>query len=97
MFFLYPVPIRSFGYEAKMPFFTVCVNKIKKNNKTKFICIYNNFYEGGIKQVKLNFSLLEDDKNIKHNIKELKKVIKIVKYGFEQLSKNLGKIDFYKQ
>ena len=72
MFFLYPDPIRSFGYEAKMPFFTICVNKIKKNDKKKYILIYNNFYEGGIKQVKLNFSLLEDDKNIKHNIKEKK-------------------------
>lgn len=97
MLFLYPIPIRSFGYEAKMPFFTVSVNKIKKNNKKEFICIYNNFYEGGIKEVKLNFSLLEDDKNIKHNIKELNKIIKIIKYAFNQLYKNLGKVDFYKQ
>jgi hypothetical protein len=97
MIFIYPYNIRSSGIEAKMPLFTVTLNKINKNNKNKFLCIYNNFYEGGIKEIKLNFSDIEDDKNIKYNIKELQKVIKIIQYGFNELNKNLGKIDYYKQ
>ena len=79
-FFIYPYKILSNGIEARMPFFTISVNKINKNNKNNFICIYNNFYEGGVKEIKLKFSDEEDNTSIKHNIKQLQKVIKMIKY-----------------
>ena len=97
-FFIYPFNIHSYGVEANMPFFTISVNKVIKNNKNNFICIYNNFYEGGIKEIKLKFSTKEDDISIKHNIKQLQKVIKIIKYAFNELTKSfIGTINFYQQ
>ena len=95
--FIYPYNIKINGIEANMPLFTVSVNKINKNDKNNFLCIYNNFYEGGIKEIKLNFSQYEDNISIKKNIKEHDKVIKIIKYAFNELNKNLGKIDYYEQ
>ncbi len=99
MFFMYSNPVLMNGLEANVPFFTISVNKVKKNDKKKFKCIYNNFYVGGIKEVNLNFSEREDDKGIKKNIKELKKVIKMIKYAFSELKKELkDNTDiFYKQ
>ena len=95
--FIYPYNIKINGIEANMPLFTVSVNKINKNDKNNFLCIYNNFYEGGIKEIKLNFSQGEDNISIKKNIKEHDKVIKIIKYAFNELNKNLGKVDYYEQ
>ena len=98
MLFIYPYKLLYTGIEARVPFFTISVNKIKKNNKNNFLCIYNNFYEGGVKEIKLNFSDIEDDISIKHNIKELQKVIKIIKYAFDELSKSfIGTVNFYQQ
>ena len=97
LFFMYPFTPSISGVEANIPFFTISVNKIKKNNKNEFLLIYNNFYEGGIKEVKLNFSDLEDDISIKHNIKELQKVKKMIKYTFDRLTKSIGSVNFYKQ
>lgn len=98
MFFVYPYKLLSNGMEANMPFFTISVNKVQKNNKKKFLCIYNNFYEGGLKEIKLNFSTKEDNISVKHNIKELKKVIKMIKYAFDELTKSFSNnVDFYQQ
>ncbi len=96
MLFIYPFNVKN-DLEANVPFFTISVNKINKNNKSKYLCIYNNLYEGGIKEIRLKFNENEDEKSIKNNIKELMKVIKIVKVAFNNLSKKIGKVDFYKQ
>ncbi len=97
MFFMYPSKLTN-GIEANMPFFTISVNKIKKNNKNKFVCIYNNFYEGEFKEIKINFTDKEDNISIKYNIKQQQKVIKIIKYAFDKLNKSLQKnINFYQQ
>ncbi len=99
MFFMYSSPILMNGLEANVPFFTISVNKVKKNDKKNFKCIYNNFYMGGIKEVNLKFSEREDTKGIEKNIKELRKVIKMVKYAFNELRRELkDNTDiFYKQ
>jgi hypothetical protein len=95
--FMYPSKTLVYGIEANVPFFIICVNKIKKNNKNNYLCTYNNFYEGGVKEIKLNFSTKEDDISIKHNIKELHKVTKMIKYAFDQLTKSIGTVNFYQQ
>lgn len=98
MLLIFPNPIKINGFEAGVPFFTISVNKINKNNKKEFKCIYNNFFVGGIKEVKLKFTIKEDEKSIQKNIKELKKIIKIIKFAFNNLTKELKQnIDFYKQ
>ena len=94
---MYFVCYGEFRAEGNIPFYTISINKIKKNNKKNLKCIYTNFYEGETKEIKLNFTDIEDDNGIKHNIKELQKIIKIIQYAFDQLSKNLGKINIYKQ
>ena len=97
-FLIYPYKLLKTGIEAYMPLFTISVNKIDKNNKNNFICIYNNFYEGGVKEIKLKFSTKEDNISIKHNIKQLQKVIKIIEYAFDELTKSfIGTVNFYKQ
>jgi hypothetical protein len=98
MLLIFANPILQNGPEASVPFFTISVNKKKNNNKESFMCIYNNFYVGGIKEVKLNFTIKENEKSIQKNIKELQKIIKIVKLAFSDLQKNLKtNVDFYKQ
>ncbi len=98
LLFIYAFPIKKYGRESFVPFFTISVNKINKNNKKEFKCIYNNFFVGGIKEVKLNFTTKEDEKSIQKNIKELQKIIKIIKLAFNNLSKELKQnVDFYKQ
>lgn len=95
---IYAIPIKKYGRESFVPFFTISVNKIKKNNKKEFKCIYNNFFVGGIKEIKLKFSSKEDEKSIQKNIKELQKIIKIIKLAFNNLTKELRKnVDFYQQ
>ncbi len=90
--------MKKYGRESSVPFFTISVNKINKNNKKEFKCIYNNFFVGGIKEVKLKFTTKEDEKSIQKNIKELQKIIKIIKLAFNNLSKELKQnVDFYKQ
>lgn len=96
-FLIYPYKITN-GIETNMPFFTISVNKVIKNNKNNFICIYNNFYEGKVKEIKLKFSTKEDNISIKYNIKQLQKVIKMIKYAFDELTKSfIGTVNFYKQ
>ena len=95
-FYMYPYNPKA-SIEASVPFFTVSVNKCNKNNKTNFVCIYNNFYEGGIKECKLHFLVNNDDKSIKRNINEHSKVVKMIQYAYKELDKNLGKVDFYEQ
>lgn len=98
MFFIYPYKLNYYGIEGTVPFFTISVNKIKKNNKNNYLCIYNNFYEGGIKEIKLNFSNKEDNISIKKNIKELQKVIKMIQYAFDELTnRSIGSVNFYQQ
>ncbi len=96
--FIYAFPIKKNGRESFVPFFTISVNKINKNNKKELKCIYNNFFVGGIKEVKLKFSIKEDEKSIQKNTKELKKIIKIIELAFNNLTKELRKnVDFYQQ
>ncbi len=98
MLLIFANPILKNGPEASVPFFTISVNKKNHNNKEKFLCIYNNFLVGGIKEVKINFTIKEDEKSIQKNIKELQKIIKIVKIAFNTLHNDLRKdVDFYKQ
>ncbi len=98
LLFIYAFPMKKYGRESSVPFFTISVNKINKNNKKEFKCIYNNFFVGGIKEVKLKFTTKEDEKSIQKNIKELQKIIKIIKLAFNNLSKELKQnVDFYKQ
>ncbi len=98
MVFIYANPIQRYGRESGVPFFIVSVNKIKKDNKEKYICCYNDFFVGGYKEFKLNFTTKEDEKGIKKNIKESYKIIKIIKLAFNNLQKELKKNpDFYKQ
>ncbi len=98
LLFIYAFPIKKFGRESNVPFFTISLNKIKKNNKEHFICIYNNFFSGYYETKKLNFNIKDNEKSIKKNINTLNKVIKIIKNSFIILHKELRQnIDFYKQ
>lgn len=98
MLFIFTNKTFNNGPEAGVPFFIISVNKINKNNKNKFVCIYNNLFVGGIKEVELNFNSKEDKKSINLNIKELQKIIKIFKFAFDNLHNDLKKnVDFYKQ
>ncbi len=98
MLIIFANPILQNGPDASVPFFVITVNKINKNNKEKFICIYNNLYVGGIKELKLKFTTKEDEKSIEKNIKELQKIVKIIKFAFHNLHKDLrSNVNFYKQ
>jgi hypothetical protein len=98
LLFIYAFPIKKFGRESNVPFFIISVNKIKKNNKEKFICIYNNFFSGYYEVKNIIFNVKEDEKSIKKNIKTLQKIIKIIKNAFYILYKELRQnINFYKQ
>jgi hypothetical protein len=51
-----------------------------------------------VKEIKLKFSTKEDNISIKHNIKQLQKVIKMIKYASDELTKSfIGTVNFYKQ
>ncbi len=98
LLFIYAFPIKKYGRESSVPFFTISINKMNKNEKEEFKCIYNNFFVGGIKELKLKFSTKEDEKSIQKNIKELKKIIKVIKLAFNNLTKELKQnVNFYKQ
>jgi hypothetical protein len=102
MYFQFPSRIYKNGPEANLPFFIVTVNKINKDDKTVFKCIYQNFLEGGIQTKILKFSLNEDD--LKKNEKEWGKIVKMIKEGFRQVYYQKGPtffmkrtVDFYQQ
>lgn len=101
LLFIYAFPIKKFGRESNVPFFIISINKIKKDNKEKFVCIYNNFFSGYYKIKNISFSIKEDEKSIKKNIKTLNKIIQIIqiiKNAFYILHKELRQnINFYKQ
>ena len=98
MLYLFPRKPKVTGPEARVPFFAILVNKVRMNNKERFVCVYVNLYTGGTKVIPLKFTTQEDAKGVRTNIKELQKVIKMVKLAFSTLHKDLRKeVDFYQQ
>lgn len=98
MLLIFADPVRAMGEEANVPFFVITVNKKRKENKERSVCVYQNLYEGGMKEIELKFTKKEDEKSVEKNIRELQKIVKIVKMAFDNLHKGLRRdVNFYKQ